>query len=79
MTVAPEAKELPVLVSLCCIHRDKESGRVAQLVHERCEGCGNRQEWNAIVARESRLPAQQLLTREVRWANEGRWVRIAAQ
>eukprot|EP00965_Chrysotila_dentata_P127367 4212043-Pleurochrysis_carterae.AAC.1 len=39
----------------------------------------DRQEWDAIVAREPRLPAQQLPTREVRWANEGRWVRIAAK
>eukprot|EP00965_Chrysotila_dentata_P115007 3801760-Pleurochrysis_carterae.AAC.1 len=48
MTVAPKAKELPVLVSFCCIHRDKESGHGAQLVHEGCEGCGDRQEWDAI-------------------------------
>eukprot|EP00965_Chrysotila_dentata_P071907 2375917-Pleurochrysis_carterae.AAC.1 len=66
MTVAPEAKELPVLVSLRRIHRDEEGGHGAQLVHEGLEGCGDRQERDATVVRESRLPAQQLPTREVR-------------
>eukprot|EP00965_Chrysotila_dentata_P179492 5927076-Pleurochrysis_carterae.AAC.1 len=47
-TVVPEAKELPVLMSLCCIHRDKESGHGARLVHKGRDGCGDRQEWDAI-------------------------------
>eukprot|EP00965_Chrysotila_dentata_P169930 5608968-Pleurochrysis_carterae.AAC.1 len=64
MTVTPEAKELSVLVSLCCVHRDKESGYVAQIAHGGCEGRGNSKERGALVAREPRLPPQQLPTHE---------------
>ena len=49
MTVATEAEELPLLVSFRRIHGNEEGGHGAQLVHKGREGCGDRQERNAIV------------------------------
>eukprot|EP00965_Chrysotila_dentata_P158962 5251232-Pleurochrysis_carterae.AAC.1 len=40
MTVSTQAEELPVFVSLRCVHRDKESGYVAQFAHGGREGRG---------------------------------------
>eukprot|EP00965_Chrysotila_dentata_P239544 6203171-Pleurochrysis_carterae.AAC.1 len=78
MTVTSQAEGLPVLVSLRCVHRDQESGYVAQLAHGGREGRGDSEEWSAVVAREPRLPTQQLPTREGCRANEGRRVWITA-
>eukprot|EP00965_Chrysotila_dentata_P085616 2824266-Pleurochrysis_carterae.AAC.1 len=64
MTAAPQPEVLPALVSFGCIHQDKEGGHVAQPAHGGREGCGNSEEWHAAVAREPRLPPQQLPTRE---------------